>query len=140
MRHPDTTTLANSNIIEKIRILQQMDELQFLIYGDSAYPWDTHLRSRHNGNNLSRRAKLENKALSSCREVIEWDYGQLFTQWKRLDYARGLRIRVMPVAKIMLVAIILRNAYTCMNGNECSSYFKCRPPSFENWVNQTYDF
>jgi hypothetical protein len=36
-----------------------------------------HLRTRHNYENLTDREILENKAMSSCRESIEWDHGDL---------------------------------------------------------------
>lgn len=73
VRNNDLFTLNKSRINEKIRALQADCALQFVIYGDSAYAilWDSHIRARHQYENLSAREVLENRRLSSCREAIE---------------------------------------------------------------------
>ena len=45
-------------------------------------------------------------------------------------------MRRQPIAKIVMVAMILKNAYVTMNANQSSEYFIARPPSFEEWTSQ----
>jgi hypothetical protein len=134
LRHNDLYTYEYSKINEIIGLLQLGDELQYKIYGDSAYFTDTYLRVRHSYDNLTDREKLENKALSSCREIIEWDYGDLSTMWSYLDYKKGLQIRKQNVARFYLTGMILRNAHVTMNGCNTSLFFDCEPPSFNDWT------
>jgi len=93
------------------------------------------LKKNQNVTSDSREA-LENRAMSSCRETIEWDYGDVGRYFKHLDYKHVLKIRKMPIAKMCLCAFILRNALVCMNGSNTTEYFNCEPPSFEDWVCQ----
>ena len=92
--------------------------------------------ARHQGDALSPREVLENRAMSSCRETIEWDYGDIGRYFKLLDYKHVLQIRKMPVAKMCIAAFILRNAHVTMNGCNTSEYYTCIPPSFEEWVGE----
>lgn len=40
------------------------------------------------------------------------------------------------VGEMYFVAMILRNAYVCMNGCETSDYFDILPPEFEDWIEE----
>jgi hypothetical protein len=134
LRHNDLFTYEHSKINEIIALMQQGNELQYKIYGDSAYFPDTHLRVRHDYDNLTDREKLENKTLSSCREIIEWDYGNLGKMWGYLDFKKGLQMRKQHISRFYLVGMILRNAHVTMNGCQTSLFFDCEPPSFQNWT------
>jgi hypothetical protein len=109
-----------------------------VIYGDSAYivAVDEFLKARHSGVGLTAREILENKTLSSCREVIEWDYGDVGVMWSYVDYKKALKMRTTNVANTYLTAMLLRNAHVTMNGCTTSSYFSIIPPTFEDWISQ----
>lgn len=62
-----------SDISNTIRDLQQGNAMQFGIYGDSIYPFDSHLSSIFSGNDLTE----QNRAMLSVRECIEWGYADL---------------------------------------------------------------
>lgn len=136
VRHNDMYTLFQSNINEKIANAQEGNELQYVVYGDSAYivVVNTHLKARHNNEHNTARQILENAKLSSCREVIEWDYGDIGKYFSMVDYKKVLKLRRMPVGSICLAAMILRNAYVTMNACNTSLYFGCPPPSLEQWL------
>ena len=72
-RHNDMESLEFSRLNEILVDLQMGNELQWKIYGDSAYIFspDTHVLARHNNEPNTVRQNQENKALSSCREYIE---------------------------------------------------------------------
>ena len=136
LRHCDLWTLRESDINALFATLQEGDLYQFVMYGDSIYPFLSHLRSRHVGDNLSDRLTLENRMMSSCRETIEWDYGNVGYMWKLVDYKHALKIRQMPVGKLYFMAMLLRNAHVTMNGCQAASFFGLLPPTFTEWVSQ----
>lgn len=57
-------------------------------------------------------------------------------KWRAIDYKKLLRIRGMPVGKMYTLALLLKNAYCCLNGNQTSNYFDCLPPTLEDWTSQ----
>jgi hypothetical protein len=74
--------------------------------------------------------------MSACREIIEWDYGNVGTMWAFMHYKYLLKLRKMTIADMYLCALLLRNAHVCMNGCQTSEYFDIVPPTFEEWTNQ----
>ena len=74
------------------------------------------IKARHHHPNLSDREIHENRRLSSCRECIEWDYGDVGTMWAYLDYKRAIRMRRTNVAAAYST-LILRNAHNTMIGH-----------------------
>jgi hypothetical protein len=138
IRRNDLTTANWSRINDLWVALQQGEEYQYTIYGDSAYIvlGYSHIKARHTVDPMPPRLVLENKCLSSCRETIEWDYGNIGTMWATLQYKKLLKMRSMPVGNMCLAAMILRNAHVTMNGCHTSEYFNCLPPTFEEWINE----
>jgi nuclease HARBI1 len=137
VRDNDLITLRDSEILEKLEALLNIYHLtNYRIYGDSAYVviHVGNLSSRHQ--NPNPRESLENRTLSSCRECIEWDYGDIGRYFKLLDYKYILQINKMPVAKMCLCGFILRNALATMIANNTSEYFQCIPPTFEEWTSE----
>ena len=82
------------------------------------------------------REKLENRALSSVREIIEWDYGEVGNFFPLVSYKKVLQMVNMPVKQMYLTALILRNAFNTMQPNNTSQYFNILPPSLEEWLAQ----
>jgi hypothetical protein len=138
VRHNDLFSLRHSEINDKIARAQIRQDVQYFIYGDSAYATlDTsHIRARHNHEELTVREKLENRALSSVREIIEWDYGEVGNFFRLVSYKKVLQMMNMPVKQMYLTALILRNAFNTMQPNNTSQYFNLLPPSLEEWLAQ----
>jgi len=138
LRRNDLESLEESRVNEKLQNLQLGQELQWVVCGDSAYVFvsDSHILARHNNAHNTPREILENRALSSCRETIEWDYGNVGTMWSYVDYKKILKLRQMPVKKTYFVAMLLRNAHVTMNGCNTSKTYKLNPPTFQTWVRQ----
>ena len=70
------------------------------------------------------------------RRIIEWDYGDVGRYWNLVDYKKVLKMRKMRVKDIYLVAMLLRNAYVTVSGNNTAEYCDCLPPTLETWVSQ----
>ena len=124
VRRNDNYALHHSDIENKLRTLQQDQQLKFAMLGDSAF------------SNSDVMCSGGGRGMAAIREPIEWDYKDLKTMWKYLDYKHVLHLKKQPVAKIVFVCMLLRNAHVCMNGNQTAQYFHCQPPSFEHWVGQ----
>jgi len=119
-----------SELSEKLEQLQRDEELTYCIYGDSAYvcvrnKW---IQCRHTlyddeSRELRVQKHAENLGLSSCREVIEWDYGDVGTIFSYVDYKKRLKMRKSNVGMQYLTAMIMRNAMVAMRGCNTSKYF-----------------
>ena len=96
----------------------------------------SHIRARHNYDRLTEREKLENRVMSSCREIIEWDYGDIGRYFPLVDWRHVLKIRQMPVGDICLTAMLYRNALNCIKLNNTAQFFRCRPPHLHEWLSQ----
>jgi len=95
VRHNDLYTLVNSEIEEKLENLQINMPFQYKMYGDSAY-YDSRCLVTGGG-----------RGMSSVRECIEWDYQDLKTQWKYMNYKHVLKLRNQLVGKIVFVCMLL---------------------------------
>jgi hypothetical protein len=93
------------------------------ILGDSAYSESPFIHVVGDG-----------RGWSSVRESIEWNYKDLKTTWKYIDYKHALKLQNQPVAKMIFVCLLLRNAHVTMNGCQSSAYFSLQPPTFEDWT------
>ena len=131
----DLTSARWSDINGKLAALQKAEEHQHVVYGDSGYLLVnySHVRARHNHSPNTLRKILENSAMSTCRETIEWDCGDIGRYWTYVDYCNALKMRSMPVAHISLTVMLLRNARVCMNGCNTAESL-CHPPAFEEWI------
>jgi hypothetical protein len=78
-RRNDNTTLNKSKIEQKLEDLQLNDIIKIFMYGDSAYSDSDFLKT-----GLGR-------GLSAIRECVEWEYKDLKTMWKYLDYSHVLQ-------------------------------------------------
>jgi hypothetical protein len=136
VHHNDLWMLNNSNLNDIIAATHVGMRVQHCIYGDSAYANldKSHLRARHNYEVLTDREKIENRVMSTLRETIEWDYGDVARYFPFVKMKQVLKMRKMPVADIYLTAMILRNALNTLKPNNTAIYFSCRPPTLEQWT------
>lgn len=134
LRHNDLWTLNKSEITDLIRDA----DIDLAIYGDSAYivKIGEHLKARHHYADITEIEIAENKHISSCREIIEWDYGGIKNTFKAVNFRFLLKLRRQPVTDMFLIAMILFNAKCCLHGNQTSTYFALPPPSLGQWVSQ----
>jgi len=136
LRHSDIYTWHASRLSMKMAaLLLRHSYPNYRIYGDSAYTViSDECIAYHVDNSTDRTQGPKNKAMNSCRESIEWNYGDVKGLFKMVDYPKALRLRQMPVGNMCLLAILLRNFHVCFYGCNTSTYFKCQPPTFEEYV------
>jgi hypothetical protein len=114
--------------------IQAGNPRQFKMYGDSIYPLMSHLKSRHGATTGLRR--MQDIAMSSCRESIEWHYGQAGSLLTYLNSPYRLHIKgqYMPLQEIYFCQVLLRNCHVCLYHNETSEGFNCALPTLAEYL------
>ena len=64
---------------------------------------------------------------------MEWLFGDIINSFKFLDYKKNLKIGLSSVGKMYIVCALLRNALTCLYGNQTSEFFDLEPPTLEEY-------
>ena len=103
------------------------------IYGDPAYPLRLHLQAPFREVQLTPEMVAYNKSMSRVRVAVEWVFGDIVNYFKFMDFKKNLKIGLSQVGKMYIVAAILRNALTCLYGNETSQFFELDPPSLHEY-------
>ena len=100
VRHNDLYTWGESSIKELLCNAQLGNLVQYGGFGDSAYKVlsDSHVYFRTNDTVLN----LYYEAMSSCRECVEWNYGQLKMLFK--IFKADLQIQRMKLSDMISVA------------------------------------
>ena len=98
------------------------------LYGDPAYPLRTTLQAPFRNVHLTPQMMLFNKSMSEVRVAVEWIFGDIVNYFKFIDFKKDLKIGLSSVGKQYVVCALLRNALTCMYGNQTSLYFGLDPP------------
>ncbi|CAH3020793.1 unnamed protein product, partial [Porites evermanni] len=108
---------------------------QLCIYGDPAYPLRPELmcpfREGDYGRPLTPRMLAFNTAMSSVRVSVEWLFGDITNYFRFIDFKKNLRIGMSAVGKQYIICALMRNALTCLYGNNTSQFFGVDPPSVE---------
>jgi hypothetical protein len=110
-------------MVERLEELQRGQEIQCKMFGDSIYPFRSHLLSYWSHEPNVRQAQL-NGAVKSVRIAIEWNYGltsNLFHYLRNLDKLKVMEEGV--ICRIYTVCVILRNCHIALYGGQSSNYF-----------------
>ncbi|KAE8888936.1 hypothetical protein PF003_g26854 [Phytophthora fragariae] len=133
-RRHDSTMLNMSCLLDELA----SDEVfqGKVMYGDPAYGCSDFMCCPFPDTSGSAAKAAFNARMSSVREVVEWGFGRVKTQWSFLNWDKKLRSRQAAVGKLSLVAVLLTNAHTCMQpaGNQISMYFGLKPPSLDQYL------
>jgi len=135
-RRHDCALLRHSGLLDQLeeRQWRTADGHCFALYGDPAYPNRDFLISPFRGAVLTAEESAFNRAMSSVRECVEWEFGKILSIFAYLDYKKNQKIFLQPVAKYYIVGAILANCHTCLYGNQTSNYFDLRPPTLEEYL------
>ena len=75
-----------------------------------------------------------NKAMSEVRVPVEWLFGDIINSFKFLVYKKNLKISLSSVGKCNYhVCALLRNAITCLYGNQTYELYDLEPPTQEEY-------
>ena len=74
-----------------------------------------------------------NKSMSTVRKSVEWLFNDIATYFKFIDFKKNLKIGLSSRGKMYAVCALLRNALTCLYGNQTSTFFEFDPPSLQEY-------
>lgn len=75
---------------------------------------------------MTKAEESSNKATSTVRQVVEWDFGRIISDFAFLDFKENQKIMLQAMPRLIRVATLLTNSHACMYGNQVSSYFRSR--------------
>ena len=88
------------------------------IYGGMAYPLRVHLQTPFRHVPLVPPTDAFNASMSSVRVSVEWLFGNVINSFKFLDYKKNFKIGLSSIGKMYVTSVLLRNALTCLYGNQ----------------------
>ena len=133
-RRHDAAMLAESGLLQDLQhhAVSPHGHLMCL-YGDPAYPHRVQLQQPFRNAVLTPQMQEYNARMSSVRESVEWLFGDIVNYFKFIDFKKNLKIGLSSIGKMYIVCAILRNALTCLYGNETSKFFELDPPSLHDY-------
>ncbi len=126
--------LAESNLLQNLEnhAFSPTGE-PMCLYGDPAYPLRLQLQAPFRQRQLTPEMVAYNKSMSSVRVSVEWIFGDIVNYFKFMDFKKNLKVGLSQVGKMYIVAAVLRNALTCLYGNETSQFFEVDPPTLQEY-------
>ena len=122
-RRHDAGMLRDSHLLKSLQMFAfNLHGKPMCIYGDPAYPLRIHLQAPFRNGVLTPQMQAYNSAMSEVRSSVEWLFGDVINYFKFLDLKKNLKIG------------LLRNALTCLYGNQTSEFFELDPPSLQDYL------
>ena len=103
------------------------------VCSDLAYPLRVNLQAPFRNAVMTPLMEAFNHSMSTVRESVEWLFSDIISYFKFMDFSKNLKIGLSSVGRMYVVCAILRNALTCLFGNQTSSFFQLEPPSLEEY-------
>ncbi len=128
--HHDEWILADSDLNNRLRLIQLGHGIQYYAFTDKGYATQSHVKAAHHG--IPRPNVIQevaNLIMGACRVAVE----QFFAKWKirsaLIRTPKTMHIGNQPVHDHAVVACLLTNAHTCLEGNQSSLLYLVKPPS-----------
>ena len=103
------------------------------VYGDPAYPLRVHLQAPFRHVHLTPQMMEYNKRMSEVRVSVEWLFGDIANYFKFMDFKKNKKIGLSSVGKLYVVSALLRNALTCLYGNQTLQFFNLDHPHIRDY-------
>jgi len=121
-RH-DSFMLRESKLLVQLNSIMPYQGEMYALYGDPAYPQFPYLYGGYREPDDGSPEAAYNTAMSSVREAVEWNFGDITTSWSYLDWKAGMKIFEKPVAKYYIIAAFFCNIRSFYYDNQSSDYF-----------------
>jgi hypothetical protein len=135
-RRNDVEVLDESDMNEQLAELSRdldPDGKQYKVYCDGIFSIESHMLSKHVGE-TTREERYENGIMTKIRIANEWAYGITESLFAMLKWWLAMKVRLNgEQGYYYITATILRNAHCCLEGNQITRYFQCRPPELEDY-------
>ena len=134
-RRHDSAILAMSGLLEQLEQHSfTPDDQPLCIYGETAYPHRVHLQHPFAlMPNLTDDELAFTRSMNKVRICVEWVFEDIVNYFKFTDFKKDLKIGLSAVCKTYVVCALLRNALTCLYGNNTASFFNVQPPALEDY-------
>jgi hypothetical protein len=135
LRRSDLKLLEESAINDKLAALGV-----WFAFGDSIYPWLSHIRTYYKHEHKTARQAMENRLFKSVRIAIEWTYGGISNLFAYLRNLSKLKLlRSSRLLRVYFACVLLRNCHVALYGGIESNYFEIVIPNdmLELYLNQT---
>jgi hypothetical protein len=136
-RRSDLDAVEESEINEKMEEVQFGQDKQYVLYGDRIYVLASHIRRAHVGDeeDLTPEERCESRVVTKVRIAAEWDFGVTCKIFKFTQFWHKVQLKKHENHRMYyFVATFLRNLHVCLYGTITSKYFKCRPPSIQEYL------
>ena len=134
-RNHDARVLNRSNLHQLLLDAQanRADGITQAVYGDSAFPRQQCVRKRYQ-DPRSPHERLEDLCLNQCRTAVEHSYGIIWNYFKSesMWWKKSSANRMDQMSWI--VACFFSNVLNCLNNNQISGYFRCKPVSLPEYM------
>jgi DDE superfamily endonuclease len=139
-RH-DSFMLSKSQLLNKLRAFmpeplnhEQPGNVIYSLYGDPAYPQSVYVFGGYRNPPQGSPQAAWNTQMSKVREVVEWGFANITTNWSFLDFKAAMMIFQSPIAKYYMIAAFLVNLRTCFYGNQTMDYFDSTTMSLDEYL------
>ena len=75
-----------------------------------------------------------NTRMSKLWEVVKWDFKEIISQWKFLDFHASMKIFEIPVGQYSIIGALLTNFRSLFYDNQTSAYFDCETMSLSEYL------
>eukprot|EP00171_Calliarthron_tuberculosum_P009482 IDg9482t1 len=133
-RRHDWTLYVRSGLDEQLPSLLNIEGKRYCLYGDSGYSKRWYMEVPYQGSNLNAEQRALYKAMSSSRITVEWIFKETKMYFSTLDYKRKMKVLEFPVGSLYMAGMLLSNMRNCIYLNQISCYFKCTPPTLEDYL------
>ena len=107
----------------------------YVCYADAGYAVAPGLMRPFADDAINVAHKAFNELMSSVRICVEWEFGDIVTQWANVNYKRTQMIaNGSRPGQQYIVAALLTNCRNCLRPAQTSMYFNCPPPALEEYV------
>jgi hypothetical protein len=147
-RH-DSFMLSKSLLLQKLRAFMPRaagpddhdngrdrleDGITYSLYGDPANPQSAYVYGEYRNPPPGSPQAAWNTQTSKVREVVEWGFANIRSNWSFLDFKAAMMVFKSPVAKYFVIAAFLVNLRTCFYGNQTMEYFDCATMSLDQYL------
>ena len=135
-RH-DMFALHQSEVIPNwiAKFPRRGDGVPHIIYADQGYCVMPGIETPYADGDFNYEHEAYNQAMASARISVEWEFGAILQNWAALDFKRMQQLLSnRKIGQTYVVAALLTNIVNCLRPNITSKYFKCNPPSLQEYI------
>ena len=115
-RRHDAAMLAESGLLAQLQQHSRAPNGRVLcIYGDPAYPLRQELQSPFRRPGLTPQQEEFNRSMSKVRISVEWEFKEIITYFKFIDFKKNLKVHSVQLVKCILLVVFYQTVdHVCM--------------------------